>query len=83
MIIDVGKLERDYVERRPDVNDPNQLVSFGTSGHRGSPFEGTFTEAELLPGGGHPLPAYTQAQVANARGGWQDSGQQQLDRSGR
>ena len=48
MIIDVGKLERDYVERRPDVNDPNQLVSFGTSGHRGSPFEGTFTEAHIL-----------------------------------
>jgi phosphoglucomutase len=48
MIIDVGKLVRDYVERRPDVNDPNQLVSFGTSGHRGSPFEGTFTEAHIL-----------------------------------
>jgi phosphoglucomutase len=48
MLIDVGKLERDYFERQPDVNDPNQLVSFGTSGHRGTPFLGTFTEAHIL-----------------------------------
>jgi len=48
MLIDVAKLERDYFERRPDVNDPNQLVSFGTSGHRGTPFLGTFTEAHIL-----------------------------------
>jgi phosphoglucomutase len=48
MLIDVAKLERDYYERRPDVNDPNQLVSFGTSGHRGTPFKGTFTEAHIL-----------------------------------
>jgi phosphoglucomutase len=48
MLIDVAKLERDYYQRRPDVNDPNQLVSFGTSGHRGSPFQCTFTEAHIL-----------------------------------
>ncbi len=48
MLIDVGKLERDYCERCPDVNDPDQLVSFGTSGHRGSPFQSTFTEAHIL-----------------------------------
>jgi phosphoglucomutase len=48
MLIDVAKLERDYYERRPDVNDPNQLVSFGTSGHRGTPFKSTFTEAHIL-----------------------------------
>lgn len=48
MLIDVGKLERNYFEVRPDVNDPNQLVSFGTSGHRGSPFQATFTEAHIL-----------------------------------
>ncbi len=48
MLIDVGKLERDYFERCPDVNDPDQLVSFGTSGHRGSPFQSTFTEAHIL-----------------------------------
>jgi hypothetical protein len=48
MLIDVGKLERDYFARRPDISDPNQLVSFGTSGHRGSPFSATFTEAHIL-----------------------------------
>ena len=44
----MARLERDYFERRPDVDDPNQMVSFGTSGHRGSPLDGTFTEAHIL-----------------------------------
>jgi phosphoglucomutase len=35
ILIDVGRLERDYYERRPDLSDPNQMVNFGTSGHRG------------------------------------------------
>ena len=48
MLIDVVQLEREYFERRPDVQDRNQLVSFGTSGHRGSPLHGTFTEAHIL-----------------------------------
>jgi phosphoglucomutase len=48
MLVDVNRLEREYFERRPDVRDPNQMVSFGTSGHRGSPFSGTFTEAHIL-----------------------------------
>ncbi len=48
MLVDVARLERDYFERRPDLEDPNQLVSFGTSGHRGSPFQATFTEAHIL-----------------------------------
>src|SRR5580704_6499440 len=48
MLIDPARLERDYFERHPDVNDPNQMVSFGTSGHRGSAFDGTFTEAHIL-----------------------------------
>jgi phosphoglucomutase len=48
LLIDVAKLERDYYTRQPDVADVNQLVSFGTSGHRGTPFNGTFTEAHIL-----------------------------------
>jgi len=48
MLVDVAQLERDYFDRRPDLRDPNQLVSFGTSGHRGSPFQGAFTEAHIL-----------------------------------
>jgi phosphoglucomutase len=48
MLIDLAQLERAYFERRPDVADPNQLVSFGTSGHRGSPLRGTFMEGHIL-----------------------------------
>jgi phosphoglucomutase len=48
MLIDPARLERDYFERQPDVDDPNQMVSFGTSGHRGSALDGTFTEAHIL-----------------------------------
>jgi phosphoglucomutase len=48
LLIDVAKLERDYYTKKPDLADPNQLLSFGTSGHRGTPFNGTFTEAHIL-----------------------------------
>lgn len=48
LLINVDTLKQAYMERQPDVNDPNQLVSFGTSGHRGSPFDATFTEAHVL-----------------------------------
>jgi phosphoglucomutase len=48
MLVDLARLERDYYERRPDVADPNQRVSFGTSGHRGTSLRGTFTEAHIL-----------------------------------
>jgi len=48
LLVDVVRLKKDYFERRPDLHDPNQLVSFGTSGHRGSPLNGTFTEAHIL-----------------------------------
>ena len=48
LLVDLARLEKDYFERRPDMSDPNQRVSFGTSGHRGSPLRGTFTEAHIL-----------------------------------
>jgi len=48
MLVDVARLEREYHSRRPDLDDPNQLVSFGTSGHRGSSLRGSFTEAHIL-----------------------------------
>ena len=48
LLIDVTKMEKAYYENRPDVSDPNQLVSFGTNGHRGSPLSATFTEAHIL-----------------------------------
>jgi phosphoglucomutase len=48
MLIDVARLLREYNERKPNLTDANQLVSFGTSGHRGTPLDGTFTEAHIL-----------------------------------
>ncbi len=48
MLIDPAALQRAYHEVRPDVRDPHQLVSFGTSGHRGTPGNGTFTEQHVL-----------------------------------
>src|SRR5258706_7134711 len=48
MLVDLARLEREYYERRPNMEDPDQMVSFGTSGHRGSSLRGTFTEAHIL-----------------------------------
>ena len=48
LLVDVARLEREYFSRRPDLDDPEQLVIFGTSGHRGSPLRGSFTEAHIL-----------------------------------
>ena len=48
MLIDPARLEREYFERHPDLDNPHQMVSFGTSGHRGTPGKGTFTEAHIL-----------------------------------
>jgi phosphoglucomutase len=48
MLVDLSRLEREYFECRPDVDDPAQRVSFGTSGHRGSPFHCSFTQAHIL-----------------------------------
>jgi phosphoglucomutase len=48
MLIDPAQLERDYLSRRPDFEDPSQLVKFGTSGHRGSPLHGSFNEPHIL-----------------------------------
>lgn len=47
-LIDVAKLERDYFAKKPDLAYPYQLVSFGTSGHRGASVDGTFTESHIL-----------------------------------
>src|SRR5215813_456684 len=48
ILVDVARLEREYYDCRPDLSDPSQKVSFGTSGHRGSPLRCAFTEAHIL-----------------------------------
>ena len=47
LLIDPARLESEFHDRRPDPADPAQLVSFGTSGHRGSPLKGSFNEAHI------------------------------------
>ncbi len=47
MLVDLARLEREYHERKLDLSDPTQLVSFGTSGHRGSSLRGSFNEAHI------------------------------------
>ena len=48
MLIDPLQIEREYYSRKPDAGDPTQRVTFGTSGHRGSPLTGSFNEAHIL-----------------------------------
>ena len=47
VLIDVPRLEREFLERKPDPNDPRQRVKFGTSGHRGTPLDGSLTAAHI------------------------------------
>ena len=48
ILIDPAQLEREYYVRKPDPAEPAQQISFGTSGHRGSPLTGSFNEAHIL-----------------------------------
>lgn len=47
-LIDVPKLIAAYYTEKPDVNIPEQRVSFGTSGHRGSSLKHSFNETHIL-----------------------------------
>jgi len=48
MLVDVAKLQAAYYARKPDPATASQRVSFGTSGHRGSPLETSFNENHIL-----------------------------------
>lgn len=48
MLINVEKVVAEYLARTPDLSDPQQRVSFGTSGHRGSSEDGSFTQVHIL-----------------------------------
>ena len=48
MLVDLARLEKEHFDRKPDLEDANQFVVFGTSGHRGSSLNGTFAEAHVL-----------------------------------
>lgn len=47
MLIDLNELESAYYKLRPDPTNPTHRVNFGTSGHRGSPLDGTFNEQHI------------------------------------
>jgi phosphoglucomutase len=48
VLIDPARLEEEYFHNSPDPANPLQQVSFGTSGHRGTTANATFTEAHIL-----------------------------------
>ncbi len=48
LLVDLARLEAAYHDTRPDMADPAQRVQFGTSGHRGSSLNGSFTAAHIL-----------------------------------
>jgi len=47
-LIDIAEVVTAYYTRTPDVENPDQQVSFGTSGHRGSSLDTAFNEAHIL-----------------------------------
>jgi phosphoglucomutase len=47
LLIDPARLEEAFFTKTPQLADPTQRVSFGTSGHRGTPLAGTYTAAHV------------------------------------
>ena len=48
LLVNIPRLVSAYYTHKPDVKNPAQRVSFGTSGHRGSSFSNSFTEGHIL-----------------------------------
>jgi phosphoglucomutase len=48
LLVDVPRLVTAYYTERPDPTIRSQRVSFGTSGHRGCSFDGSFNESHVL-----------------------------------
>lgn len=48
VLVNIPRLVAAYYTQKPDVSDPEQRVSFGTSGHRGSSFRKSFNEDHIL-----------------------------------
>lgn len=47
-LVNLAQLMTQYYVREPDMRQPSQQVSFGTSGHRGSSLHGSFNESHIL-----------------------------------
>ncbi|MDL2306482.1 phosphoglucomutase (alpha-D-glucose-1,6-bisphosphate-dependent) [Desulfovibrio sp. OttesenSCG-928-C06] len=48
ILLNVEALVRAYYANKPVLDEPGQMVEFGTSGHRGTSFNGSFTETHIL-----------------------------------
>jgi phosphoglucomutase len=48
MLADIPELVTAYYSRKPNADIPDQRVSFGTSGHRGSSLKNSFNEDHIL-----------------------------------
>lgn len=48
ILTNIPSLMAAYYSKHPNTNDKNQMVSFGTSGHRGSSLKTTFNEDHIL-----------------------------------
>ncbi|PTH84532.1 phosphoglucomutase, alpha-D-glucose phosphate-specific [Streptomyces sp. A244] len=46
-LVDVARLVTAYYAHRPDLDDPGQRVTFGTSGHRGSSLAAAFNDDHI------------------------------------
>ncbi|MCV2883767.1 phosphoglucomutase (alpha-D-glucose-1,6-bisphosphate-dependent) [Aestuariibacter sp. AA17] len=45
--VNVARLVAAYYSNKPEIGEPSQAVSFGTSGHRGSSFLSSFTDTHI------------------------------------
>ena len=48
LLDNIPKLMTDYYNLKPDVSNPDQAVSFGTSGHRGCSSNTTFNQTHIM-----------------------------------
>jgi phosphoglucomutase len=48
LLANIPRLLSAYYTRKPDIENTHNLVSFGTSGHRGSSFKNSFNEDHVL-----------------------------------
>jgi phosphoglucomutase len=48
ILVNLNELEKAYYNAKPDVSNPAQMVAFGTSGHRGTSIDASFTESHIL-----------------------------------
>ncbi len=48
ILTNIPRLMSEYYTHKPDSGDESQRISFGTSGHRGTSFNSTFTEEHIL-----------------------------------